>query len=374
MKILHIINDEKFIDTAYRLFEAVSPGNNQFLLISESSTITYIKETPVKLISKKKLLDAAFLNTLTHYDMVVLHYLDNIKLQLLACTPQNVKFVWLGWGADYYYLIYTNPSELLKPLTQHIYYKHRKPIIIRIITKVIRELLSSKISKSEVINKVSYFAPVLLEDYQLVKNALPNFKPQFLSWNYGTLEDDLIKGLEKVSISGDNILLGNSATYSNNHFDSLELLKNISLSGRKIYCPLSYGNSNLKKDIITRGKRLHGENFIPVTDFMPIEQYVQLISSCSIVIMNHLRQQALGNIVIMMYLGAKVFIDKQNPIYSFFKKEGAFVYSLDDFISEHPHRLDMVSVEQNRHILQRHWSRKVILEKTRLLIETVTSH
>lgn len=374
MKTLHIIHDEKFIDTAHRLFEAVSPGNNQFLLISESGAITYIKETPVKIISKKELLNASFLSTLTHYDMVVLHYLDNIKLQLLACAPQNVKFVWLGWGADYYYLIYSNPCELLKPLTQHIYNKHRKPIIIRIITKVIRELLSSKISRSEVINKVSYFAPVLLEDYQLLKNALPNFKPQFLSWNYGTLEDDMIKGLEEVSISGNNILLGNSATYSNNHFDTLELLKSIPLSDRKIYCPLSYGNSSLKKDIIKRGKRLYGEDFIPVTDFMPIEQYVQLISSCSIVIMNHLRQQALGNIVIMMYLGAKVFIDKKNPIYSFFKKEGAFVYSLNEFVSEYPNRLDMVSVEQNRHVLQRHWSRKVILEKTKLLIDTVTSH
>jgi len=374
MKTLHIIHDEKFIDTAYRIFEAVSPGNNLFLLVSENSTITYIKETPVNFINKNELLAASFISKLNQYDMVVLHYLDDIKLQLLACAPGNIKFVWLGWGADYYDLIINNPCGLLKPLTQQIYYKHRKPLLIRAITKITRQLLSSKITKSEIVNKVSYFAPVLLEDYKLIKDALPNFKPQFLSWNYGTLEDDMIKGLEEVSLSGDNILLGNSATYPNNHFDTLELIKNISLSDRKIYCPLSYGDPILKDEIIIKGTSLYGIDFIPITDFMPIEQYVQLISSCSIVIMNHLRQQALGNIVIMIYLGAKVFIDKQNPIYSFFKKEGAFVYSLDEFISEYPQRLDMVSVEQNRHILQRHWSRKVILEKTKLLIETVTSH
>ncbi len=45
----------------------------------------------------------------------------------------------------------------------------------------------------KVFNKIDYFSPVLYEDYLLVKNKFKNFKPKYIDWNYGTLEDDLIK-------------------------------------------------------------------------------------------------------------------------------------------------------------------------------------
>ncbi|MDW7773853.1 MAG: TDP-N-acetylfucosamine:lipid II N-acetylfucosaminyltransferase [Desulfobulbaceae bacterium] len=364
--------DEKFIDAAYRIFEEVNPDNNLFVLVSDGNEfLQYIKNTPITRVTKQEFLSTDFIKTLRLYDMVVLHYLDNLKIQLLARSHNSVNFVWLGWGADYYDLITGDTRKLLKPLTYELFKKQYVRKSIRVIKRIIKKLFLEHVSKSQVINKIRFFAPVLFEDYLLVKKTIPHFRPKYISWNYGTLEDDMIRGFEDYSVSDDNILIGNSATYPNNHLDTFELLKNLQLSGRKIFCPLSYGDSVLKKNIIKIGHKIYGENFFPIKNFLPSEEYINLISSCSVVIMNHLRQQALGNIVIMIYLGAKVFLDEQNPVYCFFKKQGTFVFSMDDLSSEYTTRLDIKSIKHNRNILSKHWSREVILSKTHKLIETI---
>ena len=239
---------------------------------------------------------------------------------------------------------------------------------------MIKDMYYGKIQKTEMINRINYFSPVLYEDYALVRKSIPDLKPKFLSWNYGSLEDDLIFGYENASVSGNNILIGNSATYENNHLDAFELLAKLVLSDKKIIVPLSYGNTRYRDIVSKRGKKLWGDSCIPIADFMPIQDYVNLVKSCSVVIMNHIRQQALGNIAIMMHLGATVFLRKQNPIYGFFKEEGAHIYAFDDLINNHELiniRLSNSEVEANRTILRKHWSRDAIHVKTRNLIKRV---
>ena len=114
------------------------------------------------------------------------------------------------------------------------------------------------------------------------------------------------------------------------------------------------------------------KNFKPLTEFMSINEYHKIISSCSIVIMNHIRQQALGNIISMMYFGAKVFLNKKNPIYSFFLSQGAVIFSIDMINDESISRkLTKKEIEINRNILNQYWSREVMLEKTKKLINIV---
>ncbi len=81
----------------------------------------------------------------------------------------------------------------------------------------------------------------------------------------------------------------------------------------------------------------------------------------------------MGNIIIMMYLGAKIFLQKSNPAYLFFKEQGAFVFSIDEFQREGEilKKLQPSEIEINRAILRTHWSRKAIQEKTKNLVEAV---
>jgi len=72
------------------------------------------------------------------------------------------------------------------------------------------------------INRIDYFTPVLKEDYDLVKSSIKDFKPKYIAWNYGAFQDALTRGLIRVDYIGNNILIGNSATDTNNHLEAFE--------------------------------------------------------------------------------------------------------------------------------------------------------
>jgi len=373
--ILHIVPDEKFIDAAYRSFEATNLDNNEFVIIGKKHPLRYIKKTPIRFIERREFWSKKFVNSLKNYDIVCLHWMDDAKMQLLARVDKSVKFVWIGWGGDYYDLITGDTTKLLKPKTLTLFQKHRiqtssLPLKSKV-KQIIKRIIYKKIEKQHIINRIDFFAPVLYEDYKLLLKAIPDFKPHYLAWNYGTLEDDMIKGFENHVISGSNILIGNSATYENNHLDVFEHVKHLNLGGRQILAPLSYGDMLYREFVTSEAKILFGEQFVSIEGFMPISEYVSMLSSCSVAIMGHLRQQALGNIVIMIYLGAKVFLDKHNPVYLFFKKHHTLIYTLDEIEVEVDNALTSEEIEFNRNILRQHWGREAIHTKTMNLIETV---
>src|SRR5690606_11417008 len=106
----------------------------------------------------------------------------------------------------------------------------------------------------------------------------------------------------------------NSASDTNNHFDALNYLNLIHWKG-EIIVPLSYGNKDYADDIIYYGKNKFGDKFIPFVDFMPLDQYHQCINSCGIVWMNHVRQQAAGNILSALSMKKAVIMNKENNLY-----------------------------------------------------------
>ena len=366
-KILHIVDDEKFIDSAFRVFESAAPGANTYVIFKKGKKLKLIKETPVKVYSPWLFpVYRLFPFLMPRFDMIILHNLNLPKMRYLQCLKRKASVCWIGWGFDYYDLI---GRELLKSETKNLPSRKNSFFSLRIIIRIRQKLQYGRVDKKSVISIIDYFSPVIYEDFVLVSNAVPDFNPEFVSWNYGTLEDDLIRGLEGTQVTGPNILLGNSASAPNNHLDAFKLLKALDLGERKIITPLSYGDEYYRNTIINHGNSEFGDCFVPLVEFMPIDEYIKTISSCSIVVMNHLRQQAMGNIVIMLYLGAKVFLDPKNPAYDFLKKQGAAVYSIDELASEMNSSLTPDQIEKNRQVLRNTWSRDVILRKTRELIE-----
>ncbi len=327
--------------------------------------IKYIKKTPVRKYGQEFIYNKFKLKRIINeHRAFIFHSLTSNDLYIIRSLPKDAKIVWLGWGYDYYDLI---GKELLKPLTKSIKHVAPRAPFQRIKSFIKRKLLAPP-EKRSVINRVHYFSPVLYEEYLLVQRAISGFRPRYVSWNYGTLEDDLIQDFEELFVDGENILLGNSASMTNNHLDAFDILKTMNLQGRKIITPLSYGEPRYRDIVIKRGESMFGGQFVPVVEFMPIDSYIRVISSCSTVIMNHLRQQAAGSIIIMMYLGAKVFLDPENPLYSFFQKQGAWIYTLDQLRYETGGRLTPDQIEQNRSILRKNWGREVITKKAKDLM------
>jgi dTDP-N-acetylfucosamine:lipid II N-acetylfucosaminyltransferase len=376
--ILHIAPDEKFIDMGFRVFEEVAPEQNKLLIITNQKRVNFVKKSDFITCSTKGLRTKKIIDFISGFDAIIFHSMFDFNVQL----PIHVKVLWIGWGFDYYDLIYKRESCLFLPKTLSFKnksetYKSKFEQLIKsnYLLNGIKSKLRKQTTKKQLINNISYFAPVLTSEYSLISKNNLDFNPQLVDWNYGTLEDDLIKGFEGKVIKGANILLGNSATYPNNHLDIFDLIKDLDFRGNVI-CPLSYGDDRYKQEVCKQGKKYLQNKFVALTDYMNVDEYVNVISSCSVVIMNHVRQQGLGNVVIMLYLGAKVFLRSENPMYNFFAEEGAVIYNIEELennptLIEQP--LNENDIKINRQILNKYWSQKVAHEKTLNIVSLLTS-
>ncbi len=407
--ILHVIKDEKFIDEARRVFEAVAPGQNEFIVVGPKRKFNYIKSFRPRIISPLEAASSTFLHSLRSYELILLHGMHPASQRIFRLAPDDVSFVWIGWGVDYYRLISPDFGQLLLPHTRRLYnlllscrwmdsilyWLHILPRVLltpemlrqpcdvpcgprlpdlRFMQRVYNKHFRPVERELRHINrKVKYIAPVIYEDYRLLQEKVPNFTPSYVSWNYGNIAR-LIEtlGALPASPAGGNILVGNSATFTNNHLEAFRILKRTTLTGHLIFCPLSYGRPEYGRIIRKEGERLFGPAFRPMETFMSPSRYWDILKSCSIVVMNHVRQQAVGNINAMLLLGAMVFLRKENSYYRFLKRQGATVFSVDDFdetLKRHGTVLSRAQITRNQRIIQHHFGPQAIRRKTRKLLE-----
>lgn len=369
VKILHLAVDEKFIDQAINSFQTVSSTENTLCVISDEYP-RLVKSRAI-VISKSRASYGVLPFKSDSFDILVIHSLHpNLLRTARRLLDVKIK-IWLGWGYDYYDLITRDADELL--LSRTLALKVRDRRLRSKFTKV-KSLVKRFIypQKKSLIENIDLFAPVLPLEYNLVRNSGSFSKfPRLAMWNYGNLEDDLIRGFENERVSGTNILLGNSATPENNHLDSFDLLKGINLHGAQIVAPLSYGDTTYRDTISRDGVNLFGNNFIALTSFLSIDEYVKIICSCNRVIMNHVRQQALGNIVIMLYLGAKVFLREECPTFGYLKSLGIELFSIQDLERDSQTLHTPLTIEQqqvNKTAIKNRWSKQAAENRTRGLI------
>ncbi len=305
------------------------------MLVGTSEPIVHLKKVKPVRVFKYAFWSAKFVRSFERYDAIILHSLQPFALELLARLNTNTPVVWIGMGYDYYDLLTSSPSDLLKPETLAIHgptasrlKKTPKQLFAGALNRVLHP---NAIRKQSLVRKIDLFAPVLQSEYALLKQVLGDKKfPEFVRWNYGKIADLVDGKLGHKDITGKNILIGNSATPTNNQIDVFRTLAEAGIPrGSMIIAPLSYGKADYREKVIGEGKRLFGDQFRPVTEFMELDEYIELLSTCSSVIMNHLRQQGAGSLFIALYMGAKVYLDARNPLYAEFKSTGLTVSSVD---------------------------------------------
>jgi dTDP-N-acetylfucosamine:lipid II N-acetylfucosaminyltransferase len=381
MKIIHFACDEKFIPFVQKTFEDAFPGLNEYRLLGDPHQPLkfVIPGENVKIKRHKYWVGNEVTVDLMGFECLVVHYMNPYFMEGIRRTHPDMLVVWLGWGGDYYYLIEPYLGPLLLDKTQQLvgdrnklYSKFQKKILDRItkllgllandpLTAIIRikEFFSKKkitISIHDVIGKVDLLW-VNPEEVPMIEKALPGFNGQYHRICYYSAEDTFTQGPERMD--GPDILIGNSATDTNNHLELFDCLMRVELDDRRLIVPLSYGDDWYGDEIARIGRKLFGDRFVPLRTFMPMHEYHDRIATCGTVIMNHVRQQAGTTIATALYKGAKVFLRNENPVLDFYRNMGIKLFTIqDDFLAE-GNTFGPLSTEemiQHRNILGSYWS------------------
>jgi len=372
IKILHCATDDKFVDMALQSFKRQSNVVNHLAVFSVSE-VKYVKSIVDFSLSKWAIFKASTTKLFNEYDLVVFHSLNPVWFRIINKLDMNSKIIWIGWGYDYYNYI-TGKKMLYLPATADL---NNEIAINNIKTELLvlfKKIFYGSYLKKNILNKIKVFSPVLASEYFLMAKNMKEISTMTYSpWNYGNLEDNYIKDLNEFKVTGGNILVGNSATASNNHLDLIPILKKSKINHeRKIILPLSYGCSNYANNIVHRFS-LHPElNCHFLLNFMSLDQYIKTIDSCGFVIMNHVRQQAVSNIIMMLYFGAKVFLRESNPVYCFLKKIGTVIFSIEELESDVNLLNDNINdnqLELNRVAIRSYWSQKKNDSNTKEIIK-----
>ena len=345
-KFVHFVVDDKFIPDSIRCFQDTDLTINKFYYLTEvPSTVRYIKDTLVENINIHQLNDV--INQLDEGNVVVLHCLYALPARFICNIPQNVKVIWYAWGFDIYSNGYPirpliDLGDVLLPRTKS---KMSNFIKLKDLLGRFRVIIDFRgyHTKSasllyKAIARVDYFAGVFPSEYDLLRKQCELFQAKRITHNYIHPEEFSIKDIsEPCNVSGNNILLGNSAAYLCNHLDIMHALyEQTTIRDYDVYCPLSYGgNQYYIKAVVKEGKALFGDRFKPLLDYLPIDKYTKIIQSCSSIILGYKQQAATCNCLTSLWNGLKVFLPKTSMNYEEYKNvEGLRIYSIEEDLND----------------------------------------
>ncbi len=272
------------------------------------------------------------LNLMQESEQIIIHGLWREKINdLLVANPELfAKVYWVMFGGDYY----------------------------------LKETFSENHIK--VIKNVGFLINGITADIGLVRRMYGAKGKHILSFFY-TSNVCKTNKIEKPDSVPLNILLGHSGVKENQH---LKYLKYLSLSKVKfnIYCPLSYPDKNSYiEEVINYGKKLFGERFIPLLDFMPPAEYEQFLSEkIDIAICASWRMHGVGTINTLLASGAKVYIDQNATTWAWLNEIGVRLFTLSDFeaalIDNHLIKIDAKLAKENSRVMLEYFSEEKLLD------------
>ncbi|NFF64914.1 TDP-N-acetylfucosamine:lipid II N-acetylfucosaminyltransferase [Clostridium sporogenes] len=333
IKHLHIMRDSFFNKRFIELINSnLRAEEHKFIIIENiDDDLKYMKDS-LKYDNVKILYDGYFENKLYYYiknsQAVYIHYLREYICEFISKYEvyKEVELNWVIWGGDVY--AYTNIE---------MYDKHTREFLIKN-NLYIDERLQNSEYRVKAIEKMDYILPPIYGDYEIIKeNYKTNAQFKKFSYVYDIINYKT-KGLKPIYNLKEKykyvFLVGNSGYASSNHLDIIYKLKEIKNKDFCVLCPLAYGNKNYIEKLIKVSKDILGDRFIPLTNFMELEEYTSFLSQVDIAIMNHNRQQAVGNIILLLYLGKKVFLKKSVTTFSFLEKKGFEVFDIEDLVDD----------------------------------------
>ena len=330
IRVIHITADDKFFDGAFYWFESdLSLENKAYLTEFGKKKLKYIK-------SKDKI------NTLQHkselnkilekgdYDVVFFYSLPVERWWMVEAIPKEKVVIWWEWGFELYGsrdgLEPLINIPLFKPLTEKYVKRNLRTFVRKVIIffKYYRKKKYLYDQRKRVLKRINYLMPVLPIDYECLRQY-----PEFIAKEFYKLGRSTFSYKTGIRPAEGGILLGNSSLVSNNHLDVWDSLVKTGVKDRQIIVPLSYGEFDTAAYVSKRIWSDSNEVMI-LRNFMPYEDYFNLIDKCSYAVFGVMRQQAIANIRECLRNGIKVFLYKDSMCYKSLMKSGYKVFPIEE--------------------------------------------
>lgn len=346
MKIIHIHSDPKFVTASIKRFQS-KKINNRFIFLGDREQLINLNNEGVIFFRKEKEVIPQIIDYCRDYDMVILYYLNGIKIDIALQMPKGIIMVWRFFGSELYSLI---PHRIYSATTQRY-------IRLGSRTQRIKKQIKSRLIKTypralpiiRAVERIDYFIGVYQEEYEYLKDIgfdLPDF---------------ILKNINKETFFRDSlnfykqpyVIVGNSRNKANNHLDILKGLDKISNNTLSVKMFFSYG----PEDKYTQAIRHFVQNrdwIMLIEEFLEKDGFQNIYGNAAALVINSYRQMALGNIFTAIGTGTKIYLSKKNSTYAFFLNNDIRVFSIEDcFFEDYKNNEVFLSKEEAIHNVEK---------------------
>lgn len=352
-KIINIHTDSKFIHGS-EMFDIEEITENVIIYVGKRNDLGSSEEISVVEDSMFGINEC--LSICKDADIVVVWGLSTFHRYVLSKLPQNIIIIWRLLGYEFYskhifdfvsektkeVLLSANNKQKLRarfPLLYNVrnYFKRQSGNIKRK-----KNGLYSIIKINEAIENVDYIITLCKDEYILLKSYYKKF-PEFLQIPYRNRGE--FNNVEKKK----RIILGNSGSYWNNHIDVIDRIPKSEIeSDYNIDLLFSYGTADYYKQVIY--SRIQQSNNVRLVEtFMSIDEFEAYYNETLALVINSYRQHAMGNVFTALYRGTRVYLNKKNIMFSWLKKEGFIIYSVDEFYADYKNNEIVFSEVEAKH-------------------------
>lgn len=358
---MHVTNDSYglyTVEIAERVRSSDYTKNNIIVSLSEEATL---KDDSVEYIPVTTLSFGNYINKLQQLDNVVFHPY-NLRsyefLKILLKKFPGIKVYWICWSYEFYNL-------------PHVVNKLYDPFSLKYIRSgtslpgQLRQFLKSSIINvagwvgirknytqrlRHAYSLVDYFCSPFPCDFYYLNKIVPKNNITFEPFAYLSL-NKIMPGLYNFRSKGNKIMIGHSSFPDGNHYEIIQKISSINDS-YPVFLPLVYGDM-VYGDLIKETARFYLKDLEILENRLDKPAYYQKLQEVGWAIINVKVQQGVGNIIGLVWMGAKVFLDKNSSIYIDFSKWGIFIFNIQDDLNkqELETKLTQEQVEKNRKIM-----------------------
>ena len=375
MKILHLISDHQVVERTLGVYENIFPDCNDVLVFSNDSNFKRLKKDyRDRIVNKNNLTTIANNYDFSDVTYVIAHYLTMEKIDFIKLIPYNIHVCWEIYGGDLYdqflepggyKMYYTSPLDfdkygfykkhLLFIFNCALYIKYRNKYIFRHQLNKQFDYISGRV------NSLQYCCKY---DASFVEEHAHRSIHSYEVFNYSL--STVLGELKDVDFyEGSDIMVGNSASFSNNHLYVMNYLKKISLpQNLKYILPLSYGGNQRYAEYVERiYKSVFDTQIETFRQYIPLHEYNKTFLRLKAVILSSWRQESQGTAIMAFYLGLKVFMSYKSPLYKWFVECGFIVFTIEnananDFVES----LSIDDKKKNRELVLNRYSESCIVD------------
>jgi hypothetical protein len=154
------------------------------------------------------------------------------------------------------------------------------------------------------------------------------------------------------------LILNNSASPFGNHIGLLKILESQLNRFEEVLIPIAYGSRDTAERLETYVATTGYSNIKFIRDWHPMDDFVQIIGSCTHAVYGSRRQHSAGNIIRAVSLGLNVYVHSQNTTYKFLLDYDIVLFTLDEFVRElsQEERINNIIKSKNLLRLMSNWT------------------